>query len=57
MGRKLYWLFGLFVLSAYAGATLTGMEMRSPRRGTVPPGVRGTTGGISTWHTGYHGGK
>ena len=55
--RKLYWLFGLFVLAVYANAALTGKELRRPQRGTVPAGVRGVTGGYSTWHSGYQGGK
>ena len=57
MLRALYIMFGLAVIAAYGYASFMGMEIRRPRRGTVPTGVRGSSGGYTVWHSGYHGGK
>ena len=58
MLRKIYILFGLFVLLGYGFFALNGYELTPSRRQFVPQGVRGQVGGAgSVWYRGYHGGK
>lgn len=57
MGRKLYVIFGALVIGGYLFASMTGLELRRPARGTAPQGARGAHGGWSVWYSGYQGGK
>jgi hypothetical protein len=60
MLSKLYLAFGAFVLLIYVVLSLSGWELSTSPRQTLPPDVRNSPGGYRSfhfWHSGFHGGK
>jgi len=60
MLSKLYLAFGAFVLLIYVALSLSGWELSTSPRQTLPPDVRNSPGGYRSfhfWHSGFHGGK
>ena len=60
MMARVYLVFGLLLVSAYAYAEARGWDFATEQKVVVPGDVRQSPGGYRTfhfWHSGYHGGK
>ena len=57
--RKLYALFGLFIVLGYGFVDWRGLELTPHKKTFVPHGLRSAAHGgyRSFWFSGYHGGK
>ena len=57
--RKLYALFGIFIIAAYGFVDYRGMELMPQKKQFVPHGLRSAAHGgyRSYWYGGFHGGK
>ncbi len=57
--KKLYMIFGLFIVLAYGFVDYRGLELTPRRKQFVPHGLRSAAHGgyRSFWFIGYHGGK
>lgn len=58
MLRALYLVLALLAIGGFGWANWRGVELFSPKKGSVPQGMRGAHGGARTfWYGGYRGGK
>jgi hypothetical protein len=59
MFRKLYLIFGIFILATYSYAQVRGLEFQTAKKGRMSQqDLRQHNGGHrSFWYAGFHGGK